>query len=235
MTFESLTAASSKKHVSKRADKHRSGFRTNPLSVFPTLRRFFFLGRGLDNVNFPPRTLISWWTFTQARRATPYLPANRLNEVEREKREKGYSLRFGSTRRFFGRTSHGYGDTFPRVSVDFRQESVDRGTRGYNETQNRINRVYNFGWRKVHLLFLRVWARKGEEIERVDSRGNFIACLTFGGGRGTDRFPLLPLTTIEAKLDRNREAWTDVASRIFPLAIQRIRKILGDILLDVCG
>lgn len=50
-------------------------------------------------------------------------------------------------------TSHGYGDTFPRVSVDFRQESVDRGTRGYNETQNRINRVYNFGWRKVHLLF----------------------------------------------------------------------------------
>lgn len=153
MTFESLTAASSKKHVSKRADKHRSGFRTNPLSVFPTLRRFFFLGRGLDNVNFPPRTLISWWTFTQARRATPYLPANRLNEVEREKREKGYSLRFGSTRRFFGRTSHGYGDTFPRVSVDFRQESVDRGTRGYNETQNRINRVYTFGWRKVHLLF----------------------------------------------------------------------------------
>lgn len=104
VTFESLTAASSKKHVSKRADKHRSGFRTNSLSVFPTLFvDFFFLGRGLDSVNFPPRTLISWWTFTQARRATPYLPANRLNEVEREKREKGYSLRFGSTRRFFGR------------------------------------------------------------------------------------------------------------------------------------
>lgn len=50
-----------------------------------------------------------------------------------------------------------------------------------------------------------------------------------------DRFPLLPLTTIEVKLDRNLEARTDVASRIFPLAIQRIRKILGDILLDVCG
>lgn len=37
---------------------------------------------------------------------------------------------------------------------------------------------------KFIYFFLRVWARKGEEIERVDSRGNFIACLTFGRRKG---------------------------------------------------
>lgn len=46
---------------------------------------------------FSLRTLISWWTFTQARRTTPYLRANRLDEVERKEGEGFFevvSLRF---------------------------------------------------------------------------------------------------------------------------------------------
>lgn len=199
------------------------------------LRRFFFLGRGLDSVNFPPRTLISWWTFTQARRATPYLPANRLNEVEREKREKGYSLRFGSTRRFFDRPLMVMGILSPESRSISGKRVLTEGQEDITKRKIELTVCTTLVGEKFIYFFLRVWARKGEEIERVDSRGNFIACLTFGGGRGTDRFLLLPLTTIEVKLDRNREARTDIASRIFPLAIQRIRKILGDILLDVCG
>lgn len=46
---------------------------------------------------FSLRTLISWWTFTQARRTTPYLRVNRLDEVERKEGEGFFevvSLRF---------------------------------------------------------------------------------------------------------------------------------------------
>lgn len=73
-----------------------------------------------------PRTLISWWTFTQAGRAIPYLAANRLDEVERK--EKGCSKPFlYALPRLVPSLAEPLVVTFPRVSIDFRRESVDRG------------------------------------------------------------------------------------------------------------
>lgn len=63
--------------------------------------------------------------------------------------------------------------------------------------------MHNFGWTKVYLLFSpsvseiggRDWANRFEE--------KFHRVLNL---RGEDGFPLLPLTTIEVKLDRNRSS-----------------------------
>lgn len=120
--------------------------RTNPLSALPTLSSNvdFFLRRELDSVNtgnfFPPYINIVVDVYSGEKDHS--ISARKQIRRSREKRGRRvlrscFFTVFGSTRRFFVRISHGYGDTFPRVSTDFRQESVDRG-REENITKRKI-------------------------------------------------------------------------------------------------